>query len=126
MKSKVEKGWLLATVQKNADEHQDIFLEAVEGYRNEAVKQLEAHIERIKGGKLERVYVSLPQPENHIRDYKRVLDMISRNVDTVIELSEQDYASYVLDDWQWKRQFLASNSAYSVTSAKLLEELDDE
>jgi hypothetical protein len=34
-----------------------------------------------------------------------------------VELSEQEFGQYVMDDWAWKRQFLLSNSAYSATAA---------
>lgn len=121
----VRKSELIEIVQTNRDQHKAIFDEAVEGYRAKAVGLLEGHIQRIRTGKLERVYVMLPEPENHTRDYDRVLSMLKMDVNETVTVDEQSYQSYVLDDWAWKRQFLTSSSAYSETAARLLEDEDD-
>jgi hypothetical protein len=40
-----------------------------------------------------------------------------------IELTEQEFAQYVMDDWSWKGQFTATNSAY--LKAKLFDTEQD-
>ena len=110
---KFDKQELVEIVQKNRDQHRAIFEEAVEGYRKQAVEQLEAHIVRIKRGELMHVAVSLYRPEDHTRDYDRLLKMLHMTRQAEIELSEGQFAEYVLDDWSWKRQFLTSNRMYS-------------
>jgi hypothetical protein len=109
----VEKHELVAKVKENREAHRAIFLEAVEGYRAEAVRQLEAHIERIKDGHLPEVRVVLPAPSDHTADYDRVLAMLDWETAATIKIAEEDFAAYVMDDWHWKRQFLTTNSAYS-------------
>ena len=116
----VDKAQLIGKVQNNRDDHRKIFEEAVEGYKKEGVRLLEEHIERIKKGKLERVYVSLPEPEDHTSDYDRVLKMLEMHTGHEVTIDEDSFASYVMDDWSWKRQFLQTNSAYSVTAAAAL------
>lgn len=114
---KVNKTALQEKVTKNRSEHRKIFEEAVEGYRAEAVRLLEEHIKEVKNGKLRKVSISLPFPEDHTIDYDRVLTMLDMSVDDEVVLQADDFAAYVMDDWHWKRQFLTTNSAYSVTAA---------
>lgn len=114
---------LLAIVEENRAAHQSIFDEAVDGYRKEAVKQLENHIENIKSGKMIQIAVHLPSPVNHLKDYERVLRMLSMHKEETIELSETSFGMYVMDDWAWKRQFLTSNSGYSQTANRNLNAL---
>ena len=116
----VQKGALVKVVQENRGEHRKIFEEAVEGYKKRAVELLEEHIARIKKGKIERVAVSLPVPEDHTADYDRVLKMLDMSVDENVTLDETAFAEYVMDDWGWQRQFLTSSSAYSARAASKL------
>jgi hypothetical protein len=109
----VEKADLIEIVTKNRGEHRKIFEQAVEGYKKRAVELLEEHIERIKKGKLEQVRVSLPVPTDHTADYDRVLKMLDMSVDEEITLDESSFAEYVMDDWDWQRQFLTDSSTYS-------------
>lgn len=126
MKLNVERSALLDTLTTNRGAHRAIFEEAVEGYKAEAVKQLNDYIERIKSGSLKRVYVSLPQPEEHTHDYDRVIGLILLSTDDQIPLTDQEYENYVLDDWAWKRQFITTNSVYSMTAAAQLESDQDD
>ena len=111
---------LKGKLKENRSKHRAIFEEAVEGYRKAAVELLEAHIARIKNGKLERVMVQLPLPEDHTLDYDRVLAMLDMHIEDTIDVEEHDFQSYVLDDWTWKRQFLTSSADYSPTAAAML------
>lgn len=116
----VKKADLVKVVTDNRAEHRQIFEEAVEGYKKRAVELLEAHIERIKNGKLERVAVSLPVPQDHTADYDRVLKMLDMSVDDTVTLDDGAFAEYVMDDWGWQRQFLTDSSAYSASALSKL------
>ena len=118
----VEVTELRTKINENRTKHRAIFEEAVEGYRQKAVELLEQHITEIKAGKVVRVQVSLPTPEDHTRVYDRVLAMLDMHQQPQIEISEQDFASYVLDDWHWKRAFLTANAMYSATAMASLDE----
>jgi hypothetical protein len=39
-----------------------------------------------------------------------------------VELSEEDYRQYVMDDWSWREEFLTSDARYSSTASAMLEE----
>jgi hypothetical protein len=116
----VPKETLLAKLRENRDAHQAIFEEAVEGYKKRAVELLEGHIERIRKGSLERVHVVLPMPENHKDDYDRVIAMLEMDISNTVEIPEDDFTAYVMDDWAWKHGFLTSTASYSDTASAML------
>lgn len=116
----VRKGELLTALRENREAHRAIFEEACDGYQAEAIRLLEGHLERIKSGKRVTVYVQLPEPVDHTKDYDRVIRMVEMSVDNEVELEAQDFASYVMDDWRWKAAFLTTNSAYSASATRAL------
>lgn len=117
---------LIDAVSKNRTAHRQIFLEALEGFRKKQMETLEAHLEELKAGKLLRVITYLPVPEDHTKDYDRVLKMLDMHQSNSIDISQEDFAKYVMDDWMWKRSFLATNSSYSATAAVANSQLGDD
>lgn len=117
----VKKRDLTEKLTANRAAHRAIFDEAVAGYQAMAEKLLEQHLAEVRAGKMKVVNVFLDVPEDHTRDYDRVLGMLEMSVADEVTLSQQDFAMYVQDDWSWKRQFLTSNSTYSGTAARALE-----
>lgn len=114
---RVSKAKLLATLQTNRLNHRKIFEEAIEGYKQAVISELERRLNDAKANKKVSLYFQLTQPVDQTKDYDRAIGMLTMSLDTEIELTEQDFACYVLDDWGWKRQFLTSNSFYSKTAA---------
>ena len=114
METLVKKEDLKKALVANREGHRDIFEKAIEGYRKAALDQLNEAINRIKLGSLEQVYIQMPVPEDHTRDYDRIISMLEMEVREDVTLSEKHYAQYVLDDWDWKEHWMASNSAYTV------------
>lgn len=121
MNSRIEKTQLLEVLASNRAKHRAIFEEAVEGYRKKAVEMLNANLDAIKANKNHRVGVYLQVPEDHTRDYDRIIKMVNMSTDDEIVLQETDFKSYVMDDWQWTQQFLASNSVYSASATDMLQ-----
>lgn len=116
----VKKADLVAAVEKNRAGHRKIFEEALDGYKAKQVELLEAQLKRLRAGKrLPMMGYYLPVPEDHTKDYDRVLRMLEMSLFDVVEISQEDFAKYVMDDWEWRRSFLASNSAYSSTAAAI-------
>lgn len=114
---KVDKKQLLDVLKKNRREHHEIFLEAQDGYRRAIVMELDAMLQDARNGKKIRRSVTLVEPVDQTRDYDRVIRMMEMSIETAINLSEHEFQSYVLDDWNWKKQFNASNFAYSAKLA---------
>lgn len=51
-------------------------------------------------------------PENQASSYEKAIRMLDMSIHDEVELSEQEFCSYVLNDWGWKDSFKASNTAY--------------
>lgn len=112
-----KKSELLAVLKANRKRHYAIFLEACDGYTKKAVELIEQRLEMAKSGKRVGLSFSLAEPVNQTRDYDRAIKMLEMTTAATIVLSEGDFSQYVMDDWHWKRQFLASNMSYSETAA---------
>lgn len=109
----VQKDKLVETLTANRDAHRAIFEEALEGYKTRSVELLEEHIERIKKGKVERIVVSLPVPEDHTDDYDRALTSLEWSIFDEVELTMREFDQYVRDNWSWKGEFTATTSLYN-------------
>lgn len=126
MTTRVDKAQLLEILKKNRAQHKKIFEEAVEGYRTEMLKRLEGFIVEVKEGRLLTRSIGLPVPINETPSYDTAIRMLEMGTDAVIELSAQDFACLVEDKWEWKRNFILSNSAYSGTAQVLAAQMVDE
>lgn len=119
----VRKQELLDILRENRTNHRAIFEEACEGYQKETERILQEHLDEVRAGKRKKITVSLPYPEDHTKDYDRAIKMVEMSVNDEITMTDYDFQSYVMDDWQWKRQFLASNAPYSSTATEFLESM---
>ena len=115
---KVEKSKLLETLKKNRDEHRATFLKAQEIYRDTVIEALEKRLEQARNGQLLRIGVSLPEPVDYTNEYDAAIAMIEWEVDDTIELETHVFRQFVLDDWSWKRTFLANSVAYTTGSVR--------
>lgn len=104
---------LVATVQENRDSHRSVFEEALEGHRERWIKELEPRLHDVRRGREINQYFSLPEPEDHTDDYDRILTMARMSVDDVIELSEDEFGMYVMDQWSWKSNFTRTTTMYT-------------
>lgn len=110
----VQKDELLEIVKKNRERHRGFFERAIDGYREEAVRQLTEHIERIKAGKHEAIRVYMSVPQDHTADYDRVIRMLGMEVDAVVEVDERSFDELVMDRWDWKEDFIGTSATYGV------------
>jgi len=111
---------LLEKIIKNRDNHRAIFEEALKGYRTRSIELLEEHLARVKNGKYyEKIIVEIPYPVDHTDDYNVIISMLQMETRDRIEIDDYDFRQYVLDEWDWKRQFLTTNAMYSATAARL-------
>lgn len=109
---KIKKVELLKKIQENRNEHVAEYLTAYEGYKQAVVKQLEEMLENAKNGDVRKTAVNLPVPQNHIKEYDRVIAMLLMSVENTIELTVHDFDRYVLDEWDWKEMTKMSFSTY--------------
>jgi ABC-type phosphate transport system substrate-binding protein len=112
MKTLINKLILLSKIQENKNNHRQIFEEAIKKYREAAIKLLDKKIELLKKNKMPNLFIQLPLPTDHTCDYDRTIKMINMDTRIEIELTEEEFAKYVLDDWQWKREWISTASNY--------------
>lgn len=121
IKMTFEKQEVIRKLRENLAEHRNIFEEAVEGYRKEALEQLNDAVKRLREGEGPvQVKVYLTAPENHEGDYKAVLSMLETSTDAEVVFDDDQYRCYMLDEWDWQRHFLSSTAAYSMTATEKL------
>ena len=109
----VKKEKLLKILKENLTRHNRIFLDAMNGYRKKAIELLDASIEQAKSGGKINTYIRLDEPVDQSQDYERVIGMLQMAEDALVDLSEGDYARYVLDVWDWSDNFHSTNSSYT-------------
>ncbi|HDY87689.1 MAG TPA: hypothetical protein ENH82_06160 [bacterium] len=109
---KVEKDRLLKKLIVNRDSHRAEFLKAQKGFREEVIEQLDEALQDARNGKRINTCFKLPAPVDQTSDYDTAIEMLDWVVDDEIELTQQAFRQYILDDWHWKTDWTVSNSAY--------------
>ena len=111
---------ILEKLRVNREEHIKIVREAQKGLRKkwremlaEALEDVDDYAEAVEPS------LHLQVPNNHTDDFDRAIMMFEMTTDKEVGLSEEAFQAYVRNEWQWRRQFLASNSAYSVSAAEM-------
>jgi hypothetical protein len=112
---KIPRAALLDKLRANRDQHRDVFLEALEGYRTYLVKELERRLDEVKNGMKVDHLIRIDEPQDHTKDYDRVIQMAEMSVDDIIELNARDFAQFVMDEWGWKQEFIATAGTYTDT-----------
>jgi len=110
---RVKKNELLEKVQDNRAKHRAIFEKALKGYRVAVIAELEIMLNEAKKGRRIKRAVELIEPVDQTREYDRVIRMLEMSTDDVIELSQQEFTQYVMDDWAWKEHFLSTTIPYT-------------
>ena len=122
---KVKVSELKEKICFNRQKHIEEFNEAVDGYNDSVRAEIHAAIvmlrERIdeldeidadKMIRLSNIRFDLEVPFNHEKDYDQVIEMLKMTVDTEVILKADEFACYVMDDWSWKKDFLAVSQCY--------------
>lgn len=110
---KVRTNELLEKMTVNRKAHRELFLKAQEGYRKDVIAELDKMLADVRSGKEIRRVITLPVPEDHTDDYDCVITMLQMCTEPIIEICQSDFQMYVMDNWSWKRQSLATNSFYA-------------
>lgn len=103
---------LSTALRQNRDKHRAVFERALEGFRRVVIDELEGRLSDARKGKDIVLHIALEQPVDQTRDYDRAIMMCKMSAEGVVELTEREFASYVMDDWSWKKDWLLTNSTY--------------
>jgi len=110
---KVSKVKLLEAIQQCREAHKKAFAEAHTGWKKRVVSELGIGWSLAKEDKKFTTYFELPEPQDHTKDYDRVIMMLQMSIDTEIDLPAAEFARYVMDEWEWKQAFEKAHIAYS-------------
>lgn len=120
----VSKEQLTKIIKSNLDEHIKEFNEAMSGYKAAYelyLKKLIVHVQKEVDRVRKSNYTTTtdldfhfddPEPVSHEDDYNSILSMLSLHCDDKIELSMSDHQKFVMDNWNWKRDFVRTSSYY--------------
>jgi hypothetical protein len=109
----VRKDELIKKLEDNRQKHKGVFEAALEGWRTQGIAALERKADALRSGKVPDMIFTMPPPEDHTRDYDRVIAMVTMDTAQVWTMTEQEFAWYVQDDWAWKRQWLQVSNKYA-------------
>lgn len=110
---------VLETLKKNRETHKKIVEEAREGYLKKAEEELKKRLSKVKEGNLVDLFFRLNLPVDQTKVYDTAIKMLEMHVDNEIELSAYQVRNLVMDEWDWKEQFIGTNALYSVTAANI-------
>lgn len=113
----VNKDELLKALEENRNNHREEFLKAQEGWKTIILEELERRLSDARANRRIQASFNYPEPQDHTKDYDRVIRMVKMSVVDNITIQEHDFAQFVMDDWEWKAQWTASNINY-MTRAK--------
>lgn len=113
----METVWVTTTrlkkeVEKNRKNHRSLYEQAMDVYRNRMIEHLEKMLKDALNGKKVEHSIRMPLPEDHTADYDRVLKMLEMSTEKEVEISQRDFARYVMDQWEWRETFRANSLSY--------------
>lgn len=112
---KMNRVSLLDIVRTNQAKHVSEFNEATEDYKVLVLQLAQANLKLAKTGDLAQFknMKGVPSaPTSYEKDYGRAIRMLELSVEDIIEVEEDVFNQLVLDEWQWKNHFTASNTLY--------------
>lgn len=110
---KFDKAKLLEIIKKNREEHRAIFEEAYEGFYKALVNQLNKMKKAALAKEKVGMYIGLTEPVDMTSEYDEVIQMLELTTDDSITLDQRQFKNYILDEWNWKGQFITANSIYA-------------
>lgn len=118
MKMKFRPKDLIEKIKANREAHRTNFEKALTGYKAECMRVLEQNLERVRKNQQFNLRIAEALPEDHTKDYDRVIAMLDLTTESEIELDQTTFDQYVMDNWDWKQSWSASNSKYFDAAAQ--------
>lgn len=131
---------LLGIIKKNLEKHRLEYAESVKGYRSKAIEliagrgsrviaeldAMKAEFEResdelpFLGLPTDLIVFDLERPQSHVSAYTAIIRMLELSADPITKLSSEEFAMYVLDEWDWKPFFDRVSTQYGGKAALAL------
>lgn len=107
---RMNKNDLIKILESNRQSHIQEYNEAMDNWYQEYQRLLTEEMGKDKSDS--DGYVQLTKPESHEKDYDRTISMLNHSIDNEVEISQNEYKMYVLDEWSWMERFKHLNSTY--------------
>lgn len=112
-----QKEVLLTTLEENRAKHEIAFNTAAAEYNDLILKLLDVTKKKVLAGDTSDWIRSLQQlsyaaPKSNISSYDNAISAIRWTDGETVELTMEDYHQFVLDNWEWRKNFLANNQLY--------------
>ena len=116
---KVNKDDLIRAIISNKNEHIKKYNDAIAGYKTKLIEKLYEAVELAIHDKelITTIIMPAPKPINHKSDYDLAIGMLEMSVEEIVEISDEQYRNFILDDWSWKSSFTTSSTSYSSSSS---------
>lgn len=108
---KIKKKELIKKIKENKDAHIVDYQEAVIAYKNEAEKQLKQQLKDLKGGSLD-VKLKITSPVDKSDEYDKIITMFEWETRDEVELTQNEFNEYVLDEAAFATHAKFQNSLY--------------
>ena len=118
-------GEVLSALRENRIEHASIVEEAMAGYQKKVEERLQKAIADVREGKVDPTLgygFNLSGVKNHTRVYDRAIRMFELEQRTIVELTQEQVGCLIMDEWDWKDDFIGSNAIYSAKAMRLSED----
>ena len=107
----VKKADLIAQINENKEAHIIAYAKAVEAYKVEALKQLSKLTDDANAGSV-TLKLSLTTPVDNRNNYDKIIAMFEWDILEEVELTQQEFNEYILDETEAARHAFVSNSMY--------------
>lgn len=112
---KMKRTELLVLVRANKEKHIKDYEEAVKDYKSLVLKINTANLKLAKTADLtqfKHIRAQPQAPQSYEDSYKRAIRMLELSVEDIIEVEEDIFNQLVLDEWDWKQNFVTSATSY--------------
>jgi hypothetical protein len=121
MNIKAKKDEVLAKLRENLELHKKIVAEAKAGYIKAAQEALMARVGELKEGKVVGLGFDLRVPQDHSSVYNTAITMLQMHQEHEVEMTPDQVRHLILDEWEWKQDFIGSNALYSASAREMAE-----
>ena len=107
----VKKADLIEQIIENKEAHIIAYAKAVEAYKAEALKQLKKLTDDVNNGSV-TIKLNLTTPVDNRNNYDKIISMFEWDILEEVELTQQEFNEYILDETEAARHAFLSNSMY--------------
>ena len=104
---------LVLILKKNRKTHMDNYKKAMGIFKKKVQAKLAWMAKAVAAGKRIHMSINLLTPMKYDQEYDRVIFMLYHTTNKSITLSEVQYRNYVMDKWDWQRNFMSNTMSYA-------------